>query len=110
MKDEEREITFRLGSCERLLMRLSEMPSLKYWTSGSPVRLSNGRTAIESTGSLAEGMRRTPAVPSAAKAMRAATAASGRRFFGEAFAARLVPDSRSLFKLRRSTRSSAALW
>ena len=42
-----RAITFTLGSCESVPIKLSVKPSLKYSLFGSAVALTNGRTAIE---------------------------------------------------------------
>src|SRR5215469_8363130 len=41
--------TAKLGNCERLLIRLSVRPSLKYSVLGSPVTLVKGNTASESS-------------------------------------------------------------
>ena len=43
-----RDITFRFGNCDKLLMRLSVMPSLRYSAFGSPLAFTNGSTATES--------------------------------------------------------------
>jgi hypothetical protein len=40
-------MTARLGSCERLLIRLSVMPSLRYSVLGSLLALTNGNTATD---------------------------------------------------------------
>src|SRR6185436_16214547 len=42
-----RDITRRLGNCERLLMMLSVRPSERYSAPGSPLSLTNGSTATE---------------------------------------------------------------
>src|SRR5829696_3625190 len=42
-----RDITFRLGNCERLLMMLSVMPSDKYSAFGSLLSFTKGRMATE---------------------------------------------------------------
>src|ERR1700688_2178126 len=44
-----RAITFRSGSCESVLMRLSVKPSLRYSLFGSAVALTKGNTAMELT-------------------------------------------------------------
>ena len=44
-----REMTRSPGRLESLLMRLSEIPSLRYSFPGSPVAFSNGSTATEPT-------------------------------------------------------------
>ena len=51
-----RAITRSLGTCDKLLMIVSVMPSLRYSLSGSPSALPSGRTAIESI--VFEGRRR----------------------------------------------------
>ena len=43
-----RAITRSLGKCERLLMMLSVIPSLRYSVFGSELTLNRGRIAIES--------------------------------------------------------------
>src|SRR5437660_12086401 len=42
-------MTRSFGNCERLLINVSAIPSLRYSSDGSPVPLMNGRTAREST-------------------------------------------------------------
>src|SRR5580765_4224459 len=48
LKTELRAFTESFGSCERLFIRLSVMPSDKYSTSALPLALINGMTAIDS--------------------------------------------------------------
>src|SRR6266436_5803735 len=43
-----RAVTERLGNCERLLIRLSVIPSLRYSVLGSLLAFEKGKTAIES--------------------------------------------------------------
>src|SRR5260370_36880696 len=73
--------TARLGSCERLLMRLSVNPSLKYSLFGSAVTLAKGRTASESMLEPEPGTsQRYAPKPKPANA-RMATAAAVRKVF-----------------------------
>ena|ERR1700730_12937266 len=48
MKAESRDITFKLDNWDKLLMRLSVIPSLKYSVFGSPLAFTKGKTASES--------------------------------------------------------------
>jgi hypothetical protein len=51
VKAESRDFTSSFGNCDKLLMRLSVMPSLRYSMLGSPLPFTKGSTANESIAS-----------------------------------------------------------
>ena len=61
VNDELRAITARFDSCDRSVMMSSEIPSLKYSCSGSPLMFSNGSTAMDGLSGSGKAMRSTDA-------------------------------------------------
>src|SRR2546427_3054114 len=59
-----RDLTLRFRSCERLFIRLSVKPSLKYSVSALPPTFAKGNTAIESISVLVFLAGRNTAIPS----------------------------------------------
>src|SRR5271165_352536 len=118
-------MTFRLGSWERVPIRLSVKPSLRYSLLASAVALTKGSTAIESTLPVWAFARRKYA-PAATATSTMATAPAARNLrilragatagIDEALADAAAmaaaderPESRSRFRRARSVRKSAAL-
>src|ERR1700730_9976795 len=108
------EITFRLGSCETLLIKASVIPSLRYSVSGVPLMLVNGRIAMESIAVRREDKYKTvkaatdnrPAKARARRMARRGTSNLGRRAAGTG--GETGSESSEVDKRRRSDAISLA--
>ena len=109
-----RAITLSCGSCERLMIRLSAMPSLRYSVLGSPLTFTKGKTANESMAldfaySSDRGLRRM------IRSSRHSECGQGQTAQGTVwpvclFRPQYLPESLSRLRFLRSIKSSRADW
>src|SRR5262245_36600577 len=100
-------MTARLGTRDRLLMRLSVIPSARYSVSGFPLALTKGRIAIESVGLPGRLNQYKPARQSRTTTTAASEMAALNQGREGAGAGWWPPESLRFF---RSIRSSRADW